>query len=780
PVFIPLQRTGSAPHRDLLAALARAHVNGVDVDWARILPVGRRVELPTYAFEHERLWLRLDQSRQPGQSSGPGAESVQERRFWAAVEGGDVQALAETLAVPDQEQLDRLMPMLTSWRRRERAESTTAGWRYAISWTPVAEPPPATLSGVWLVIGDGPATGCSRALSAHGAETISVQLAAGELDREAIAARIGRALDGVAAVTGVVSLLGLDPQPVDRCPVLAVGTVGTLGLVQALGDLGLAAPLWLLTRGAVAAGAGDVLTAPMAAQVWGLGRVAGLEHPDRWGGLVDLPPVWDERVDGRLAAVLAGCGEDQLAIRDAGVLGRRLVRAAPADESGWVPRGTALVTGGTGAIGAQVARWLAERGAERVVLCGRSGAGAPGVAGLAAGLAEAGTDTVVLAADVAQRADVAGLVDAISAAGPPLRSVFHTAGVVDDGVLDRLDIPRLVTVLSAKAGGAALLDELTEGLELDAFVLFSSSAGTFGGGGQGNYAAANAYLDALAENRRARGLTGASLAWGPWAGGGMARADEAVRQRVDRGVLRAMEPSLALRVLGRVLGDAGSSGVVTVMDVDWAQAVSRMGELRRLPFVRDLPDVRDAPRSAAEQEGSGQGGTALTERLAGRSRAERDRILVNLVRTEAATVLGYPSMESVGAGRAFKDLGFDSLTAVELRNRLNLATGQRLPATAIFDYPTATVLAAHLRGAIYQDESTRPPVFGELDALESMLSAFPTDSDIRADVTVRLQTILSKWISADDIPQGNEAAGKLEAATADEVINFINKELGVS
>ncbi|MBC3839583.1 hypothetical protein GXW82_03250 [Streptacidiphilus sp. 4-A2] len=153
---------------------------------------------------------------------------------------------------------------------------------------------------------------------------------------------------------------------------------------------------------------------------------------------------------------------------------------------------------------------------------------------------------------------------------------------------------------------------------------------------------------------------------------------------------------------------------------------------------------------------------------------------MNLVRTEAATVLGYTSIEQVGPERAFKELGFDSLTAVELRNRLNTATGQRLPATVIFDYPTPTALAAQLRSAIYQDEDAAPPVFTELDALEDILSAIPAGSGIRADVTVRLQTVLSKWISAGDTPKENEAAGRLEAATVDEVIDFIDKELGVS
>ncbi|HWN36455.1 MAG TPA: type I polyketide synthase, partial [Pseudonocardia sp.] len=350
-----------------------------------------------------------------------------------------------------------------------------------------------------------------------------------------------------------------------------------------------------------------------------------------------------------------------------------------------------------------MAGWLAERGAERVVLSSRSGAGAPGAARLAAQLAELGTASVVLAADVAERADVVGLLDAIGAAGPPLRTVFHTAGVVDDGVLDRLDPARLATVLGAKAGGAAVLDELTEGLELDAFVLFSSSAATFGGGGQGSYAAANAFLDALAQNRRGRGLAGSSLAWGPWAGGGMAQASEAARQRLDRGLLRGMEPALALRVLGQTLADAGSNPVLTVMDLDWAQAVSRMGNLRHVPLVRDLPEIRALP--AAEAPGENRAGTDLARQLAGLSRTAQVQMLTDVVCAEAALVLGHPSPDAVGADRPFKDVGFDSLTAVELRNRLTGRGGLSLPATLVFDYPTPRAVAEHLRGELLGEQT---------------------------------------------------------------------------
>ena len=559
--------------------------------------------------------------------------------------------------------------------------------------------------------------------------------------------------------------------------------------MQALGDERISAPLWLLTCGAVAAGAGEV-TAPVQAQVWGLGRVAGLEHPDRWGGLIDLPPALDERAAGRLCGVLVGGGEDQggedqgredqVAIGSTGILARRLTRAPlPGDTSdtseAWAPRGSVLVTGGTGAIGGHAVRWLAQRGAARIILASRSGPAAPGAAALAAALAVAGATAELIAGDVANRDEVAGLLARTAADGPPLTAVLHTAGVVDDGVLDRLDTARLAAVLAPKATAAVYLDELTEGLNLDAFVLFSSAAATFGGAGQGNYAAANAFLDALAQHRRARGLPATSVAWGPWAGGGLAQASQAVRQRVRRGALPAMEPALALTALGQIL--AGRDAALTVMDVDWAQFAAAPGA-GQSPLLRDLPEIRQYARALDAGTGAGPDRGELARQLAGLSPAGQARMLTELVRTQAATVLGHPSADAVGAGRAFSDLGFDSLTAVELRNRLAAATGLRLPATLVFDYPTSAALADYLRAEI-QPAGTAP-VFADLDQLESALSGIPIGSDICADITVRLQTVLSKWISAQGAPQANAVASKLQSATADEVFSFIDKELGVS
>ena len=374
-----------------------------------------------------------------GHLAGDGSGLAGEARFWAAVEGGDVAALARTLALREDERLAELLPALASWRRQERDRSATEGWQYRISWVPVpgAEQGSPVLSGVWLVVvPSGMAAGlagwAADALAGHGARPVLVELGAGELGvdelgRAAVAGRVGAVLEG-REPSGVVSLLALAE---DAGGVVPAGLAGTAGLVQGLADAGVGAPLWVLTCGAVAAVPGDVVGGGAQASVWGLGLTAALEFPERWGGLVDVPGVPDDRAGRRLCAVLAGCGEDQAAVRAGGVFGRRLVRAGgSAGGRAWVPRGTVLVTGGTGWAGGYVARWAAGRGASRVVLSSRSGPGAAGVAGLAAGLAGSGTAVEVVACDIADRDQAAGLV---ARAGATLSSILHAAGVAGAG-----------------------------------------------------------------------------------------------------------------------------------------------------------------------------------------------------------------------------------------------------------------------------------------------------------------------------------------------------------
>ncbi|MFE1979517.1 type I polyketide synthase, partial [Streptomyces hygroscopicus] len=432
----------------------------------------------------------------------------------------------------------------------------------------------------------------------------------------------------------------------------------------------------------------------------------------------------DERVVGRLVDVLAGAGgEDQVAVRASGVFGRRLIRAsasasASASESAsasasasalasvsasggsWVPgAGSVLVTGGTGALGAQVARWLVANGAEHVVLTSRRGPAAPGAAELRDELVASGARVTVAACDVADREALAELLAGLPAE-LPLTAVIHAAGVLDDGVLDSLTPERFAPVLRAKADAARHLDELTRDLDLSAFVLFSSITGSVGAAGQGNYAAANAYLDALAERRRAEGLPATSIAWGPWADSGMA-GDEAMERRMRREGMPPMAPESAVAALRQAL-DLDDTAV-TVADIDWEHYARTLTAVRPSPLIADLPEA--GPRAATGAD-AGQvvtdadSASPLGARLSGLPRAEQDRALLELVRAQVASVLGHDGAEAVEAGRAFKELGFDSLAAIELRNRLNAATGLRLAATLIYDYPNATALADHLRAEL--------------------------------------------------------------------------------
>ncbi|GAA1985074.1 hypothetical protein GCM10009838_54030 [Catenulispora subtropica] len=700
--FIPLLRSKSPAPVTVTAALGRAHVQGVAVDWEAVLGTGARVDLPTYAFQHQSFWP------QGGHAVSHGTvETAAESDFWAAVEEGDVSQLADTLAV-DGDRLADLLPALASWRRREREDSAVADWRYRVTWVPVTDPGTAVLSGTWLAVvpsGFEDATReYLRALTDRGATVVTVTTEPADLDRTALGRKLSQtaATAADAPIAGILSLLALDESPLGGRASVPTGVAGTLLLVQALGDAGIAAPLWSVTRGAVATGQGDVLESPVQAQVWGLGRVAGLEHAERWGGLVDLPRQWDERVAARFCAVLAGLsgtGEDQVAVRPSGMVARRLVRATPPRESApWSPGGSVLITGGTGGIGGLVARWAGGRGAERVVLTSRSGAGAAGVAELAADLAARGTAVDVEACDMSHRDSVAGLLTRIAATGPALSSVIHAAGVGEATPIEEFTLDHLAHVSAVKTTGAVLLDELTADLDLDAFVLFSSVSATWGSGLQPGYAAANAFLDALAETRRARGRAATSVAWGLWGGAGMGSGEAG--ENLHRYGLRQMDPELGIRALAQAVD--GRETEVTVADVDW-QRFAPLYTLRRTsPLLELLPEVKQALAAPGESAGTNvvESQSELVQRLAGSSRAEQDRLLVDLVRTEAAQVLGHASADAVEKDRAFNELGFDSLTAMELRNRLNAVTGLTLPATLAFDYPTSVILAEHLRSEL--------------------------------------------------------------------------------
>ncbi|WP_430792083.1 type I polyketide synthase, partial [Actinoplanes sp. G11-F43] len=379
------------------------------------------------------------------------------------------------------------LPTYAFQRRRfwPEAPATSArpldDWRYRITWQ-LSQPDGVApvLSGTWLVVGTdrvGPAV--AEALAVHGAEVVMVP----ELDAALLA-----------GAAGVVSLLALDETPDLDYPWLATGLTATVELVKAVHRAEAEIPVWVLTRDAVQAGAADVTTDPVQTAVWGLGRAVGLERPELWGGLVDLSEGFGGAA---LVSVLADGTEDQVALRSEGVFLRRLVRAETrrAVPREWSPRGTVLLTGGTGSIGVGIGRWLAERDARRVVLTSRSGPSAPNVATLAASVAEAGTGVEVISCDLGEAGQVAGMVSWIEESGPGLSTVLHSANLPYLAWVQDTDREGLAAALGAKAAGAVHLDQATAGLDIDEFVLFSSISATWGSNDHGAYAAGNAFLD---------------------------------------------------------------------------------------------------------------------------------------------------------------------------------------------------------------------------------------------------------------------------------------------
>ncbi|MGW0895147.1 type I polyketide synthase, partial [Saccharopolyspora sp. NPDC002578] len=478
-----------------------------------------------------------------------------------------------------------------------------------------------------------------------------------------------------------------------------------LDVVQAF----LAEPELSATRLVVATRTAD---APATGAVHGLVRTAQAEHPDR----IVLADV--DQASRHLLAAVRATGRPQLAARDGRLtapLLRRLQRR-PDPEQLRSNDGTVLITGGTGALGSVLARHLVTaHGVRHLLLVSRQGPAAPGAGAMRRELADLGAEVRIVACDVADRADLERALAGISD-DHPLRGVLHAAGVADDGVITGMTRQRLDLVLRPKVDAATHLHELTRDLELDAFVLFSSASGVLGGAGQAGYAAANAYLDALARHRRAGGLPAVSLAWGEWTTGMSERLDGADRARLRRGGFLPLAPESATALFDTALAGDDEVLVLTRLDTSTPSPAEELP-----PMLRGLlPEPRRVVRAGPPDQRS------LADGLRRSAPAEQQRVLLQLVRTETAHVLESAEPDSVAQDQAFKAMGFDSLIAVELRNRLNRATGLRLPVAVVFDFPTPVELADRLRAELVPDGTPEVERSGA-DELRRVLASVPIE-----------------------------------------------------
>ncbi|WP_345288229.1 type I polyketide synthase, partial [Streptomyces gulbargensis] len=648
-------------------------------------------------------------------------------------------------------------------------DSTGRESLFHLDWNPAAAPLPAPAEPLtWAVLGPD-----------HHPDPASVATALAAGDR----------IDAV--------LLPWAPSATaDRAAATRAAAHRALALVQEwLADERLAGTrLVVATSGAVATREGEDVTDLAGAAVWGLIRSAQSEAPDRVV-LVDTDAdtaasLAAQAADGgqvrdTLAALVAA-GEPQAALRDGTVLLPRLHRVPATDTPAgrapsWKSGGTVLVTGGTGTLGAEFARYLvAEHGASRLVLLSRTGDRTENLQPLLDDLRGIGAHVTVAACDAGDRDALAEVIAAIPAEHP-LTAVVHTAGVLDNGLVPALTEDRLDAVLRPKADAAWHLHELTRDMELEAFVLFSSTVGVLGGPGQANYAAANAFLDGLAAHRRAHGLPATSIAWGLWQLGGInAHLSESDLNRFARDGFRPIARVEGLSLFDRSTADGRAALVATPVGVSAVRAKDRIPAL--------LGDLVAVPGRRVARSGPA-GGIAdraeeLTARLAELSEVEQEQLLLTLVRTDVAAVLGRADADGIAPDRAFQDLGFDSLTAVDLRNRIGTATGIKLPATLVFDHPTPAALVAYLRERLVPEApDAREALMAELDEMERKLATVSGDEEDRSAVSARLRALLSRIEGPEgtaaapgaDEPDASEA---IESASVDELLSFIDNELG--
>jgi acyl transferase domain-containing protein/aryl carrier-like protein len=584
-------------------------------------------------------------------------------------------------------------------------------WLYRLDWREAPAPVETQTPRRWIVLADrgGLGRALMERLSARGAEC-STEI--GSLPNEE---------------TGIVWLQGLDATAGEEAGAAQERICGgLLPVLRAAAAAGRPPRLWIVTRGAQQVD-GEPVAALAQAPLWGLGRTLAMEHPELRCVRIDLDPAGSkaDQLDALLAELSTPADEDQVAWRRGGRRMARLVRdGGPLPAAGFQASEDVsyLITGGLGALGLLVARWLADRGARSLILLGRRPPGAEARAALD-GLAARGVRVLPLQADVARREELAAALDRAAAEMPPLAGVLHAAGVLDDGVLLRQDWPRFAQVLAPKIGGAWNLHELTRGLPLDLFVLFSSAAALLGSPGQGSYAAGNAFLDALAGHRRALGLPALSIAWGAWSGGGMAaEADARTQERWSEQGIGRIDPRAGLEVLDLLLArPAGPAAPhVAVLPVSWPSFLARAG--RPIPFFADLAqEGAGRPEEAADEVGQ-----ALRERLRATPENQRLGLLREHVREQVRSVLRLDPSFPLDLDQPLTELGLDSLVGLELTRALGASVGRAVPATLLYEQPTLEALSGWLASELLETVGVEEPAaeFADLsvDEMESLLA----------------------------------------------------------
>jgi acyl transferase domain-containing protein/surfactin synthase thioesterase subunit/acyl carrier protein len=581
-------------------------------------------------------------------------------------------------------------------------------WLYQLQWVerpllPALDGPPADRPG-WLILGDEGGVGAALAalLSRRGAtcRLVSIEDVLGRQGERSwspdalvkpFASLMARLARQSAPLCGIVNLWALDAPDghmglgeLEEVQKVCAGSALSLFRATAESQSGATARIWLVSRNAVAALQGD-LPVPATAALWGLGRSAALEHPQHWGGLIDLDPAADSSTNAEalLLELLNSDGEDQAAFRKGRRFAARFVRgvASSSSSTAFDREGEYLITGGLGALGVELAKWLVTRhGVKHLLLISRRGEDDPSAEPTRRLLAKLGAEAVVRKTDITSETQVRDLLDVIEQSGRPLKGVFHCAGGLDDGILLQMDWSKYDGVTRPKIAGGWLLHELTRKFALDHFVVFSSILSLIGSAGQANYAAANAFLDALVARRRGEGLPALALNWGPWEESGLATISGDKGRKIWRARGTEYIPAeVGRQALDLIAGSGASHAAITL--TQWPIFLQQFA---KAPLL--YSELQKGAGATPATDSLGRDAAALTDRLKAAASSERRELLIAFVRQQAMKTLGVT--ETIDAGRPLREFGLDSLMSVTLVNRLESALGIRISAVKLIRGPT--------------------------------------------------------------------------------------------
>ncbi|RAV18188.1 polyketide synthase [Mycolicibacterium sp. GF69] len=709
PRAIASMRRNTADHRQITEALADAYVLGQLPRFAAFGQSGaRKLDLPTYPFEHREYWFSDDRDH-----VGQQGNSLARTEAIGLLEDGRIEDLAVLLDGADDQRTLEVLSRLAAQHNQERRTQSIADDRYEICWEQIPAAPrgsKAVEASTWVLVGDD--TDATRplveALAARGQQYLFTGLPTSDADEEKLVDTLRAAAVDDSALR-IVHVAALDSETAPSMRSLLRMQHRTLGgtrrLFRAAAAADLRRPIWVVTRGAQRVIDSDDV-APDQSCLWGFGRAASLELPHLWGGLADLSEdaasevdEWSRLLDRIATPRDSDVTEDQIALRGQTVHVPRLVRrAGPPSGTPFELRtdATYLVTGGLGSIGLEIAGYLAAHGARHLVLTGRRAPSDAAQQRIDALSAQHGCEFRVIAADVADAHDVARLLATVQDELPPLAGIVHAAGEIGTTPLTNLEDAEVDRVFAGKVWGAWHLSETATDLQLDFFISTSSIASVWGGYGQTAYGAANAFLDGLAWRLRERGIVGLSVNFGPWSGG---MADAQSRARLDQRGVATLSPTDALAGLTDAVAASSGQGPAqgVVARIDWARFLPLYQQAGRRAFLAELELETSAQRTAATPTQTGR--TELVERLTNAPVQQRRKLLTDHLRNAVAEVTRVDVAE-IREEAGFFDLGMDSLMAVELRRRIEQAIGKEIPVTLVMDHPRVSDATDYLLGDV--------------------------------------------------------------------------------